>query len=68
MACGGGVESWVSAISRPLIALCGPIGEELGVECEGSWKNSQDKPHLQLRMGIALGEARQRVKEGRPVA
>jgi len=52
----------------PLMERCGRIGEELGLEWGGSWKGFKDKPHLQLKMGITLAQARQRVKDGRAVA
>ena len=52
----------------PLMDRCGRIGEELGLEWGGSWKQFMDRAHLQLRMGISLAEARQRVKDGRAVA
>ena len=43
------------------------LGEELGLEWGGRWQSPQDKPHLQLKMGITLAEARQRVKDGKAV-
>ena len=52
----------------PLMARCGKIGEELGLEWGGSWKSFKDKPHLQLKTGISLAEARQRVKDGKRIA
>jgi peptidoglycan L-alanyl-D-glutamate endopeptidase CwlK len=51
-----------------LMERCGRIGEDLGLEWGGSWKSFKDKPHLQLKMGITLAEARQRVKDGKAVA
>jgi len=54
--------------NSPLMERCGQIGEELGLEWGGSWKGFKDKPHLQLKMGITLAQARQRVKDGRAVA
>ncbi len=42
---------------------CGRIGEDLGLEWGGSWKGFQDKPHLQLKVGYSLAEARRRAKE-----
>lgn len=50
-----------------LMERCGRIGEELGLEWGGSWKGFKDKPHLQLKMGLTLAQARQRVKDGRAV-
>lgn len=47
---------------------CGEIGEELGLEWGGRWTSPQDTPHLQLKTGLTLAEARQRVKDGKPVA
>lgn len=52
----------------PLMERCGRIGEGLGLEWGGSWKSIKDTPHLQLKMGFTLAEARQRVKDGRAVA
>ena len=52
----------------PLMDRCGKIGEELGLEWGGSWKSFKDKPHLQLKTGISLAEARQRVKDGKRIA
>jgi len=52
----------------PLMDRCGRIGEELGLEWGGSWKRFVDKPHLQLKVGISLAEARRRVKDGRRIA
>ena len=51
----------------PLMDRCGAIGEELGLEWGGRWK-FQDKPHLQLKTGLTLAQARQRVDAGKPVA
>ena len=48
----------------PLMDRCGRIGEELGLEWGGSWKSFKDTPHLQLKLGISLTEARQRKKDG----
>lgn len=52
----------------PLMDRCGEIGEELGLEWGGRWKSPKDKPHLHLKTGVTLAEARQRVKDGKPVA
>ena len=49
----------------PLMDRCGAIGEDLGLEWGGRWTNPQDKPHLQLKLGISLAEARQRVADGK---
>jgi len=52
----------------PQMKRCGEIGEELGLEWGGRWTSPQDTPHLQLKTGLTLAEARQRVKDGRSVA
>ena len=51
----------------PLMDRCGAIGEELGLEWGGRWE-FQDTPHLQLKTGLTLAQARQLVREGEPVA
>ena len=51
----------------PLMDRCGEIGEELGLEWGGRWKRFPDKPHLQLKLGISLAEARRRVVDGRRI-
>ena len=51
----------------PLMDRCGVIGEGLGLEWGGRWK-AVDKPHLQLKTGLTLAEARQRVKDGKQIA
>ncbi len=51
----------------PLMDRCGEIGEALGLEWGGRWK-FQDTPHLQLKTGLTLAQARQRVDAGRTVA
>ena len=50
------------------MARCGKIGEELGLEWGGRWTSPQDKPHLQLKTGRTLVQARQCVRDGEPVA
>lgn len=52
----------------PQMERCGEIGEELGLEWGGRWTSPQDTPHLQLKTGLTLAEARQRVREGKTVA
>jgi peptidoglycan L-alanyl-D-glutamate endopeptidase CwlK len=52
----------------PLMERCGLIGEELGLEWGGRWKSPQDTPHLQLKTGITLAEARRRRKNGEQIA
>ena len=59
----GGQPLWDS----PLMDRCGVFGEGLGLEWGGRWK-FQDKPHLQLKTGLTLAQARQRVADGKPVA
>ena len=58
----GGQPLWDSQ----LMDRCGALGEALGLEWGGSWK-FQDKPHLQLKTGLTLAQARQRVAAGKPV-
>ena len=52
----------------PQMKRCGEIGEELGLEWGGRWTSPQDTPHLHLKTGLTLAEARQRMKDGKPVA
>ena len=59
-----GQPQWDSS----LMERCGVIGEELGLEWGGRWKSPEDKPHLQLKTGLTLAQARQRMKEGKPIA
>ena len=49
----------------PLMERCGRIAESLGLEWGGSWNGFQDIPHIQIKTGCSLAEARQRVKEGK---
>ena len=49
----------------PLMAKCGRIAESLGLEWGGSWKGFQDTPHIQLKTGHTLAEARQLMADGR---
>jgi len=55
-----GQPQWES----PLMERCGRIAESLGLEWGGHWTGFQDTPHIQLKTGCTLAEARQRVKEG----
>ena len=55
-----GQPQWES----PLMERCGSIAELLGLEWGGHWKGFQDTPHIQLKTGCTLAEARQRVKDG----
>jgi peptidoglycan L-alanyl-D-glutamate endopeptidase CwlK len=50
--------------NSPLMACCGRIAEALGLEWGGHWTVFQDTPHIQLKTGCTLAEARKRVKEG----
>ena len=52
----------------PLMERCGVIGEELGLEWGGRWTSPEDRPHLHLKTGLTLAEARQRVKDCETVA
>jgi peptidoglycan L-alanyl-D-glutamate endopeptidase CwlK len=56
-----GQPQWES----PLMGRCGKIAESLGLEWGGSWKSFQDIPHIQIKPGCTLAEARQRVKDGK---
>ena len=49
----------------PLMERCGRIGEAMGLEWGGSWKSFQDTPHLQVKTGCTLAEARQRMAVGK---
>ena len=48
----------------PLMERCGKIAESLGLEWGGHWTGFQDTPHIQLKTGCTLADARQRVKAG----
>ncbi len=56
-----GQPQWES----PLMEKCGKIAESLGHEWGGRWTSPQDTPHVTVKMGCALADARQRVKEGK---
>jgi len=56
-----GQPQWES----PLMAKCGRIAESLGLEWGGGWKGFQDTPHIQLKTGHTLVEARQLMSESR---
>ena len=56
-----GEPQWES----PLMEKCGRIAESLGLEWGGHWTGFQDTPHIQLKTGCTLAEARQRVKDGK---
>jgi peptidoglycan L-alanyl-D-glutamate endopeptidase CwlK len=49
----------------PLMEKCGRIAESLGLEWGGSWKAFKDTPHIQIKTGRTLAEARQLVKDGK---
>jgi peptidoglycan L-alanyl-D-glutamate endopeptidase CwlK len=55
-----GQPQWES----PLMERCGQIAESLGLEWGGHWTGFQDTPHIQLKPGCTLADARQRVKAG----
>ena len=55
-----GQPQWES----PLMEKCGKIAESLGLEWGGHWTNFQDIPHIQIKTGCTLADARQRVKDG----
>ena len=48
----------------PLMEKCGKIAELLGLEWGGHWTDFQDTPHIQIKTGCTLADARQRVKDG----
>ena len=48
----------------PLMERCGEIAESLGLEWGGHWTGFQDTPHIQLKPGCTLADARQRVADG----
>ena len=56
-----GQPQWES----PLMEKCGRIAESLGLEWGGHWTNFQDIPHIQIKTGCTLADARQRVKDGK---
>ena len=56
-----GQPQWES----PLMEECGKIAESLGHEWGGRWTSPQDTPHVTVKMGCTLAEARQRVAEGK---
>lgn len=49
----------------PLMERCGQIAETLGLEWGGGWRSFRDIPHVQIKTGCSLAEARQRVKDGK---
>lgn len=49
-----GVPVWNSSDSR--WAKAGAIGQKLGLEWGGSWKNFPDKPHLQFMFGLTTAQ------------
>ena len=53
--------------NSPLMDRCGVIGEALGLQWGGRWK-AVDKPHLQLKTGLTLAQARELRREGEQVA
>jgi peptidoglycan L-alanyl-D-glutamate endopeptidase CwlK len=49
----------------PLMETCGRIAESLGHEWGGRWTSPQDTPHVTVKTGCTLAQARQRVKDGK---
>ena len=49
----------------PLMEKCGKIAESLGHEWGGRWTSPQDTPHVTVKTGCTLAQARQRVKDGK---
>ncbi|MCX6876393.1 MAG: M15 family metallopeptidase [Verrucomicrobia bacterium] len=56
-----GQPQWES----PLMEKCGRIAESLDLEWGGHWTGFQDTPHIQLKTGCTLAQARRRVKDGK---
>ena len=56
-----GQPQWES----PLMEECGKIAESLGHEWGGRWTSPQDTPHVTVKTGCTLAQARQRVKDGK---
>ena len=49
----------------PDYAVCGKIGESLGLEWGGSWPNFKDEPHFQMNpKGYTLAQLRERSEKG----
>jgi len=45
-------------------AICGEIGESLGLEWGGSWENFVDEPHFQLKLGLSIAQLHNRKLSG----
>ncbi len=56
-----GQPQWES----PLMERCGRIAESLGLEWGGSWTGFKDTPHVQIKTGRTLAQARQLVEDGK---
>ncbi len=52
----------------PEYTKAGKIAEAQGLEWGGSWKSFVDRPHIQLKTGLALAQMRERVAAGKRVA
>ena len=50
----------------PLYEKVGILGESLGLEWGGRWK-FKDAPHFQLKTGLTLEQARERVRRGQSI-
>ena len=50
---------------KTIMEECGKIAESLGHAWGGRWTSPQDTPHVTVKMGCTLAEARQRVAEGK---
>ena len=48
----------------PLMKKCGEIAESLGLEWGGRWTSFQDIPHIQIKTGYTLAQARQQMADG----
>ena len=48
----------------PLMKKCGEIAESLGLEWGGRWTSFPDVPHIQVKTGYTLAQARQKVAAG----
>ncbi len=48
----------------PLMKKCGEIAESLGLEWGGRWTSFPDIPHIQIKTGYTLAQARQQVAAG----
>jgi peptidoglycan L-alanyl-D-glutamate endopeptidase CwlK len=44
--------------------IVGELGESLGLEWGGRWKNFPDEPHFQLKLELSIGQLHQRKMAG----